>query len=495
MSGKQHVSRAHEQRIEAERIAAQDAYLAEENLTGQEILLGRIKKPATSLGFASKLDNAHQPTEMVTSQDESHIITFGPTGTGKGVSAIVPNLLHYRGGAVVLDLKNGELTKITARRRREMGQQVYVLDPFGITGEKTACINPLEIFRLEGSNLEADAEMLADIFSQGNKGVKDPFWDLHGCGLLAAIIAYAVTMTEQRNISKIMDTLMSDDTVYNLAVVLDTIGKKLNKMSYREIASFLQMPDITRGGVQATTLSYLKTFHSPSMLATLDETTVPLDDFINGKPMTIYIVFPVDRIKSHRAYLKLMMGLMLKLIVSRKSKPETKTLLVFDECGQLGNFPFLEMFITLCRSFGCRVWTLWQDLAQLKSSYGESWNTILNNCGIVQTFGILNRNLAHQWGDFFDSSPADIRQMPADHQLLMMHGRGEVKAQRLNYLEDTMFAGMFDKNPMYHAGKQTTLKPVIKIPKEDDKKEDDESSGKSNKRGSSGDTGGIGMRV
>jgi type IV secretion system protein VirD4 len=60
---------------------------------------------------------------------ESHTLCIAPTGTGKSRSVVVPNLLIWEGSAVVIDIK-GELAHLTARRRREMGQRVVVIDPW-----------------------------------------------------------------------------------------------------------------------------------------------------------------------------------------------------------------------------------------------------------------------------------------------------------------------------------------------------------------------------
>jgi hypothetical protein len=47
-----------------------------------------------------------------------HILTCAPTGAGKGIDGVIPNLLDYPGSAFVLDFK-GENYAVTARARRE----------------------------------------------------------------------------------------------------------------------------------------------------------------------------------------------------------------------------------------------------------------------------------------------------------------------------------------------------------------------------------------
>jgi type IV secretion system protein VirD4 len=416
------------------------------------LLLGWESKPRKEIGFSARTPVGGSRRRLLRYSGDSHLISFGPTGTGKGRSVIVPNLSNYRGTTVAIDLKNGELTRITARRRLEFGD-VFVIDPFEVTGWPRSGINPFDIFRWPGSRIEADAEMMADIFSQGNRGFKEAFWDQHAGGLLAALIACTATLPPaERTLARLIELVMSDDVVYNLAVLLDTKGKTLPPMAYREIASFLQMPDVTRGGVLATVLSYLKTFHSESALKTLEKSSLDLCDFINGRPMTIYLVLPVDRLHSHRAILKLFVGVLLKAIVTRTNSPLTRTLLLIDECGQLGTFPFLETFITLCRSFGCWVWTFWQDLAQLQTCYPTAWKTILNNSGVVQAFGFQNRDLAAQWSGYFDCSADALRRISSDEQLLLLPGEGEFRSPKLDYLRDEIFAGRYDENPLYHLG-------------------------------------------
>lgn len=57
------------------------------------------------------------------------LLTIGPPRSGKGVGAIVPNLLAYAGSCVVIDPK-GENCLMTVIARSRMGQACYVIDPW-----------------------------------------------------------------------------------------------------------------------------------------------------------------------------------------------------------------------------------------------------------------------------------------------------------------------------------------------------------------------------
>ena len=63
---------------------------------------------------------------------EGPICVIAPTGAGKGRDFLIPTILKYDGPLIVTDLK-GELASVCRRRRREMGYEVAVLDPFNIT--------------------------------------------------------------------------------------------------------------------------------------------------------------------------------------------------------------------------------------------------------------------------------------------------------------------------------------------------------------------------
>ncbi len=105
---------------------------------------------------------------------------------------------------------------------------------------------------------------------------------------------------------------------------------------------------------------------------------------------------------------------------------------------------------------GYSVWvhTFWQDLAQLTTCYPDSWKTILNNCGVIQAFGFNNRDMAIQWGDYFDHGGHQLRAMGPGEQILSIQGQGESVCQRLNYLTDPRFAGMFDANTRHLTSKE-----------------------------------------
>ena len=255
-------------------------------IDGTRLLLGWQHETPNPFGFGRV--QAPMPTEgeAIEYDQAAHLISVAPTRSGKGRGVIVPNLLKYRGPAVILDPK-GENYQVSARARREMGQRVVRLDPFHVVLDGSDAFNLFDIFKLPGADVVSDAQMLAHLIATGNLSSREPFWDLNGCGLLAGVMAYVAVVKEpaERNLGEVCRILSSDDVVYNLAVVLDTVGKQLPRHAYQEIASFLQMPEITRGGVLATVESYLKPLMSERVEATLAQSSFDIADVVsNGLP-------------------------------------------------------------------------------------------------------------------------------------------------------------------------------------------------------------------
>lgn len=428
--------------------------------TSSEIILGRrLPQRSYGIGFSRCFEQPapEMATELIRYNGDGHLITVAPTRSGKGVGTVIPNLLCYYGSVVVVDPK-AEAYAITARRRREMGQTVVCLDPFGVTGATSDSLNPLDIFQLTGADLESDAQALAEMLSSGSFSNKEPFWDIYGRALHSGVIAALPTdKPDERTMNQVVERLQNDDVVYNLAVFIDTMGKSMNEMGRREIAGVLSMPDVTRGGVLATAQSFIKALMSPAVQRTLVSSSFSLQDLVDGRPMSIYLVIPPDRMISHRPLLRLWIGTLMKAILSRRTQPELKTLLLIDEAAQLGNFPLLETLITLAAGYGVWVHTIWQDLSQLRGNFPQTWETILNNCAVVQTFGIQNRRMAEQWSEILDHAVAALRGLERDEQILSIHGQSEVLCKRLCYYDDPLFAGLFDQNHFFPAKKSRVL--------------------------------------
>lgn len=415
-----------------------------------DILLGYELEARRAIGFAPLVQRSPDCLVPI-NYDGPHLLTCAPTGSGKGRCCAVPALLEYPGQVVTIDIK-GELYGCTHRRRREMGQQVIKLDPFRVVDATTDGFNPLEMFQLPTTDFDTDAQMVASMLSEGNKFGRDPFWDTTASGLHSAVINYLVTLRppEKRNFNEMRRLLCCDDVVYNIAVLLDTVGKQMRELAYQEFTSFLQLAEReTRPSVLATAQSYIKTFNSERVSEMLEKSSFSLQDFADGKPMSIYIIIPPERLESHRPLLRIILASLFAAVFSRKRIPDPRSLFLIDEAGNLGPFPVMKAAMTLCRGFGARCWTFWQDMQQIQACYPDCWKTFINNAGALQLFGMSTRLMAREWADVLGCSVETLLNMSPREQFLLLQNRGEVIGRRLDYLTDVRYRGLFDDNRFY----------------------------------------------
>jgi type IV secretion system protein VirD4 len=370
------------------------------------------------------------------------------TGAGKGRDFIIPNILTHKGSLVLTDPK-GELFATTSRRRRELGQQVIALDPWQVMLKYGGALNFFDLFKLKGSFLESDSEMLASMLSTGHQFQSDPFWTDTATGIISGLIAHIASTEENPTISHLRSYLYHDDLDYKLAVILDE-KKFRTQLAHDEFVAYLNHPtDKTRPCVHSTAVTYCKALGSPEVARCLESSSIDLADVVAGEPFTIYIIIPPDKLNSHKALLRVWIATLMTAVMRRKVIPEQKTLFILDEAAQLGTFEPLLTATTLLRSYGLQLVSIWQTLAQLKSRYPLDWQTILDNCGVIETFGISHYGTAKEMGDFIGMSPQELMSMSPDEAAISVRGQGTRVIRRVNYLRDRQFAGLFDRNPYY----------------------------------------------
>lgn len=352
---------------------------------------------------------------------------------------------------IIIDIK-GDIARATARFRRELGQTVHILDPFGVTGASQSTLDGLAIFDLPDIEIESESETItATLFQDQRAATKDPFWVIQGASLISSIIAHLVRRSgsPRATMNDVIDILFHEDTVYHLAVLMDTV---VEKGSYEAagIASFLALPDVTRGGVLSTAQSALARFRSKAVRDSMGTSTVSLVDLIHNVPTTIYLVLPLTRLQSHGVLLALWLESLLQALLRRTKQCEPATLAVIDEAAQLGMQNSIRTVSTFLRGSGVRMWTLWQDGSQLSTLYPD-WQTIVNNTS-VRTFmpgsaGLASEQLAAMAG----VSQRDLMSLNPFEQLVCESGREPRIVRIPRYWIDRRFRGRFDDLPRHNA--------------------------------------------
>lgn len=317
---------------------------------------------------------------------DRHMITAAPTRALKGTSMIIPNLLTYEGSVVVIDPK-GENARVTADRRKSMGQEVHVIDPWGITGMETARFNPLDWLVAGDIDIGDNAMLLADAIVMMSGG-NEQFWDEEAKFALIGRALFVATDKQeegQRHLGRVRDLCLLD-------------GDDLEKLHKRMLQSplalvrnvgasgLLKEPKLL-SNVMASLQSQTHFLDSPRLRESLSVSDFDFAD-LKTKRMSVYLVLPADKLNSHGRWLRLLIQQALAVNARNiEQKPDKSVLFILDEMPALGKLSMVEQAFGLMAGFGIQLWGICQDASQLKRIYGDGWETFISNAGVIQYFG------------------------------------------------------------------------------------------------------------
>lgn len=426
-------------------------------------------RPVMGFEFGDAIEDEDRDDDMlepVLHTGDGHLITLARTGAGKGIGCIIPALLRYQGPVIVIDPK-GENYQVTARRRREMGQKVLLLDPFGVTGEETGALNPLDLIDPRSPEAIDSAAQLAELIVT-KQHTQDPFWDSRAYSLITTMLLFVASGRPPvlRNLQE-------------MHYLLNQTNEDMD-FTFKEILKN-PLPVVRQGGaikstaeakvwasILSTAQSHTDFLRSAGAQATLGRSTIDLDAITRGDPISIYVVVPPEKLESHGKLLRLWIGVMMAAITRRSRRPELPTLFILDEAAQLGPLKQLRQAITLLRGYGLRTWSFWQDLSQLQMLYPHDWKTMINNCEVLQAFGFSNARVARDGGELTGYEDWRVLQdLEFSQMVLAIAGDKPVIARKPNYLADPAFAGQFDENGFYSDAPQRSreIRPPERRPR------------------------------
>ena len=235
--------------------------------------------------------------EPIPDAGEGHLMTIAPTGAGKGRSAIVPTLLSYPGPVIVIDPK-GENYQVTARRRIEMGQQVYKLDPFGVTGDDSHSLNLLDTFDADAPDAYDQAMAMAELMAP-NRFVTDPFWDDSARLLITTLILHVASVRPPvlRNLGEVAYLL--NQSTEDLGFTIKEMLRSKHEMVRRLAAGLSATEPKVWASILSTAKAATGVFNGPNFDQISGRTDIPLEGIVRGDPISIYLILPPEKLDSH----------------------------------------------------------------------------------------------------------------------------------------------------------------------------------------------------
>lgn len=398
-----------------------------------------------------------------------HALLFAPTGSGKGVGFVIPNLLFWEHSMIVHDIKL-ENHGFTSGWRQKQGQRVFVWEPSNPDGI-THCYNPIDWVSTKPGQMVDDVQKISNLIMP-----EKDFWNNEARSLFLGVVLYLIAdPIKTKSFGEVVRTMRSDDVVYNLAVVLDTLGKVIHPVAYMNIAAFLQKADKERSGVISTMNSSLELWANPLIDAATASSDFNILEFKKIKT-TVYVGLTPDNIQRLQKLMQVFYQQATEFL-SRKM-PDLKeephgVMFLLDEFPTLGKMETFKAGIAFFRGYRVRLFLIIQDTQQLKGTYEDAgMNSFLSNSTYRITFAANNYETANLISQlvgnktveqrsyskpiFFDLNistrtqnisqvsralllPQEVIQLPKDEQIVLIESFPPIKSLKIKYYEDKFF--------------------------------------------------------
>ena len=442
----------------------------------------RFASPAETRPLAQVADGLligrdPQTGKLLRYAGDSHLLTMAPTRTGKGVGAVIPNLLTLRRSVICIDPK-GENTRVTARARSRFGR-VHVLDPFGITGQPSAAFNPLAALDPVSLDLAEDAATLADALVYDAPGeAGEAHWNEEAKALIAGLLLHIVTAEppHSRTLARLREHLTGSPQDFAAVLAQMQASTAAGGLVARAANRHVGKTGREASGIVSTAQRHTHFLDSPRMTAVLGRSDFSFAG-LKTETATVFLALPPDRIATYARWLRLMVTQSLQELIRAGGRAAVPVLYMLDEFAQVGYLPPVERAMSLMAGYGVQFWPILQDVHQLQATYGARAGTFLSNVAVLQVFGVNDRESARLVSDLlgqetvvFETSsqsldsdrsglsyaqhhtgralltPDEVRNLPASRELLFLAGQRPIVADKLRYYTDREFAGLFDSN-------------------------------------------------
>jgi type IV secretion system protein VirD4 len=432
------------------------------------------------------------------------VILMAPTRSGKGVSAVVPNLLVFKDSVVCLDIKQ-ENFNLTSKYRQTHGQRVFLWNPFA-NDLLTHRYNPLGPVRSDSFRV-SDINSIAAIFYPGNG--KDPFWDRQARNLFKGL---ALFLCETPELPTTIGEMLRQSAgrgkpLHQHLSDIIKLRKDMNEPLSRDcedaLNQYINAPETTRGNILASFNAPLGDWTNPVVDAATSECDFNVDE-VRTSLMSIYVGVTPDALDEAGFLFKVFFSQFIKLNLRQgefKSRPDIRyrCLMLLDEFISIGYMEIFHKAIGFIASYGLRPLTILQSISQAEdqkpAGYGrEGARSLITNhaCQIVfapreqkdaedysRMLGnetVTNRSKSqskNSGGSTSESDaaralllPQEIKEIGEDRQIIVCENMKPILCDKARYYSDPAFMErIIDLSPTLQAA-------IVKraLPGEDDLK-------------------------
>jgi type IV secretion system protein VirD4 len=313
------------------------------------------------------------------------VVAFGPPQSGKSAGLAIPALLEWEGPAVASSIKT-DLLAATLKRRRALGP-TFVFDPSELSGLPSQGWSPLHAAHTWDGALEV-AWRLAGAGELDPRGVEGgDFWALAAEQRLAPLL-YTAAATGAGIDAVVRWVYGQGARELDLALAqlsehaADDAQLEAAHNAFDAIRAFEAQADRTRSSIEATAQALLRAYRSSRVRRSARCTQIVPDRLLDDKA-TLYLIGDAKASKVLRPLFLALLGEVVDRAYERANRNggqlELPLLLCLDEAGNVAPLPHLNEIASTAPSHNIQLVSIFHDLAQARSRYGQQAETVINS--------------------------------------------------------------------------------------------------------------------
>lgn len=297
--------------------------------------------------------------------------------------------------------QNGEYSGVSASARSSLAR----------TGQK-AIINPLDIIEQKDNDIVSKTNMIASSLVMRPPDNNNAFFYDGAEMLIGNLISYICVKYpkghEKRTLMTLRELLTMDKK--ELVALLEAsagLNRGIDELK-TWLKSVLQTNSKSANDVYQFALNATLFLNDEAMRATLGKSNFDILS-MKASPLSLYLVLPVDKLNLNESIYKPFIRMIVTITILAATRSagtkelaathgggsgSDRVLFMLDEIAQLGTLKYLPKLLSICLGMKFNVWTIWQDLGQIKSIYKDDWLTIMGNSTVQQFFGINETDTA-----------------------------------------------------------------------------------------------------
>ncbi len=356
--------------------------------------------------------------KMLIDNSATHVLLTASTGSGKGVSVVVPTIIAgCTSSCIVADLKGENYDKSSGYREEVLGNKCFYLD---FSDYKSCSYNPLSIIKKGTKNEYIYSRLVATNIVKATAGENqaDPFWVDSSVMLLQGIIIYSlykfknreVTMNDvnnflnQENVKEYAKSIkdnfkITKEEVLQIADYYDeTELRLLKKRKHPEIErafnGIIDTADETFQSILMTLKTTLSSFLGAVTKEIVKENTFTGKDLTHyKKPISLYLKVDFAQRKTLMPLFNIIISSIVTELLPQEKKGKEyyknnrEVMFLLDEFTNFGRIDVVEETITFTRSFGIKYVLVIQDSNQINKTYDIN-SSFWSNCKIKCFFNL-----------------------------------------------------------------------------------------------------------